>query len=227
MSKNPRRSIQVPGLRRQQEGVALVVGLIFLVITTLIAVTAMSGVVMQERMAGNLRNSSIAFSAAESAARAGELYLRDLISLGEVIVGNCTGTGSAGMFDRQNGTACGQAQLELIDAFRTDLDWSDGGQAWVHELPPESIPDDVLLDPTQGGMSARPLFMVEHMGDFRPLGGVGGEFGQGVGYEGMSPAKVYRITARGQGVSPNVRRAIEIQFAAFIGGADRPDTPEP
>lgn len=209
-----------------QHGVALVVGLIFLLITTLIAVTAMSGVVMQERMAGNLRNTSVAFTAAESGARAGELYLHEILSLGDLIRGRCNPSGDVPMFNRQE-SSCPQADVDRIDAFRSSRDWIDSGQVWVHELPVENISDEILHDPDLGAMSARPLFIVEHMGDFRPLGGVGGEFAQGVGYDGMPPAKVYRVTARGQGISTNVSRAIEVQYAAFIGGADRPPPTAP
>jgi type IV pilus assembly protein PilX len=57
---------------RNQSGAALVVGLIFLVILTLLGITAMQTGILEERMAGNSRDRNIAFQAAEAALRDGE-----------------------------------------------------------------------------------------------------------------------------------------------------------
>ena len=59
----------------RQRGVVLVTGLIFLVILTLLGVTAMQTTILEERMAGNLRDENLAFQAAEAALREGELFL--------------------------------------------------------------------------------------------------------------------------------------------------------
>ena len=53
-------------------GSALVVSLILLVVLTMLAVQGMRTNVMQERMAGNLRERNLAFQAAEAALRLGE-----------------------------------------------------------------------------------------------------------------------------------------------------------
>lgn len=219
MTRNSRTPVLAFQSTRQQ-GVALVVGLIFLLITTLIAVTAMSGVVMQERMAGNLRNTSIAFAGAESAARAGELYLRELISRGEDITGNCAGSGAARLFNRDG---CTQAQLNAVQNFRTNKHWS-GSPGWVHELPTDMISDDELGDPDGGSMSARPLFMIEYLGSYSAIGGTGGEWLSGSGRYcsevGCFVPNVYRVTGRGQGISVNISRAVDVQFAAFVGAGE-------
>ena len=54
---------------------ALMVSLIFLVLLTLLAVSAMHGTILQERMAGNTRDRMLAFQAAETALRVGETLL--------------------------------------------------------------------------------------------------------------------------------------------------------
>ncbi len=59
----------------RQTGVALIVSLIFLVMLTLIAVTAMRSTSLQERMAGNTRDHMLAFQAAEAALQAAEITL--------------------------------------------------------------------------------------------------------------------------------------------------------
>jgi type IV pilus assembly protein PilX len=58
-----------------QRGSALIIALVFLLVMTLIGVTAMQGTSQQESMAGNMRDRNLAFQAAEAALRAGETWL--------------------------------------------------------------------------------------------------------------------------------------------------------
>jgi len=55
---------------------ALITGLIFMVVLTLIAMAAMRTTMLEERMSRNARDRDAAFQAAEAALRAGELELR-------------------------------------------------------------------------------------------------------------------------------------------------------
>jgi type IV pilus assembly protein PilX len=67
---NTERISMKPGKPGHREGGAiLIVTLLFLVILTMLGVTAMTGTTMEERMAGNTRDSSIALQAAESVLR--------------------------------------------------------------------------------------------------------------------------------------------------------------
>jgi type IV pilus assembly protein PilX len=59
-----------------QRGAALAMSLVFLLILTLIAVTAVTTGSLGEKMAANLKDQRTAFQAAESALRAGEGWLR-------------------------------------------------------------------------------------------------------------------------------------------------------
>lgn len=76
MSQRP-NTIASPGAR--QAGAALIVALIMLLVMTLLGVTIARTTTMQERMAGNLRNKSIAFETAETALREGEDWVEDQI----------------------------------------------------------------------------------------------------------------------------------------------------
>lgn len=58
-----------------QQGAALVTGLIFMVVLTLLVVAAMRTTILEEKMAGNARDMNIAFQACEAALRAGEKVL--------------------------------------------------------------------------------------------------------------------------------------------------------
>lgn len=51
---------------RKQRGAALFTGLMMLLVLTLIGISAMRGTTLQEKMAGNLRESAIAFQRAEN-----------------------------------------------------------------------------------------------------------------------------------------------------------------
>ena len=56
----------------KQQGVALVVALIFMLILTIIGISSMQGTSIQEKMAGNLRDQHTALNDAETALRRGE-----------------------------------------------------------------------------------------------------------------------------------------------------------
>jgi type IV pilus assembly protein PilX len=60
---------------RKQCGSVLAIALIFLLLMTLLGVTAMRTTTMQERMAGNVRDRNLAFQAAEVALREGERFI--------------------------------------------------------------------------------------------------------------------------------------------------------
>lgn len=59
----------------RQHGAALVVSLLFLLIMTVIGVTALQVASLEERISGNLRSRNLAFQAAETALRVGEADL--------------------------------------------------------------------------------------------------------------------------------------------------------
>lgn len=67
----------------RERGVTLVMSLIFLLLLTLLGITAMSTSTLQEKMSGNLRDQDVAFQAAESALRGGEDAVNQLWLLGK------------------------------------------------------------------------------------------------------------------------------------------------
>ncbi|ANI13370.1 hypothetical protein A9C11_04940 [Pseudomonas citronellolis] len=62
--------------RQLQQGAVLVVALIMLLLLTIIGISSMRGTTMEERMAGNLRDQSLALQAAEAAMRQGEAAVK-------------------------------------------------------------------------------------------------------------------------------------------------------
>ena len=67
-----------PGTGRQQAGAVLFISLMLLLMLTILGVTAMNNVTMEERMAGNLRDTDLAFQAGEAALRDAESWLAPL-----------------------------------------------------------------------------------------------------------------------------------------------------
>lgn len=68
---------------KRQTGVVLVIGLVFLLIMTIIGVTAIRSSTMQERMAGNASDRNLVFQFAEAALQQGEdeVIGQDCVSL--------------------------------------------------------------------------------------------------------------------------------------------------
>lgn len=61
-----------------QQGAALIISLILLVVMTILGVSAITTTTMEEKMAGNVRNKHLSFQAAEAALRTGELIAGNL-----------------------------------------------------------------------------------------------------------------------------------------------------
>lgn len=69
-------------LKHRQQGAALIVGLIMLLLLTLIGVAGMRDTLLQEKMAGNMLDREVALQAAESALRAAEASIAGKVADG-------------------------------------------------------------------------------------------------------------------------------------------------
>mgnify|MGYP001815085480 CR=1 FL=1 len=94
--------------RRRQQGAVLAVTLMILLVVTLLTVSNMQSAILQEKMAGNNSDRNVAFQAAESGLREAEVFLEDIVSLGDF-------QGQAGLFGRTDDEP----------AFSTSGTWSD------------------------------------------------------------------------------------------------------
>lgn len=65
---------------QKQNGAALIVGLLLLVIITLMAYTSMKGTMLQEKMAAGLHNITLAKGGANTAVRNGESFIYNLVN---------------------------------------------------------------------------------------------------------------------------------------------------
>ncbi len=62
----------------RQQGVALIMALVFLLLLTILGITALSTTSLEEKMAGNMKDRNLAFQAAESALLVGENWISTL-----------------------------------------------------------------------------------------------------------------------------------------------------
>ena len=66
--------------KKSQQGIALFVSLVFLLILTLIGITAMKATLLQEKMAGNCNEQNRAIQASEVALREAENWMQGLVA---------------------------------------------------------------------------------------------------------------------------------------------------
>lgn len=123
---------------RGQEGAALVVVLIMLVVMTLIGLASLAGTVLQERMSASAFDRSIAFQQAESALRAGEAAVRQNWQAN-------TPKAAAHINCETVGTVC--------DVIPPNT-YSGGGTGWTNATAS-----------TQGTVAGTPQYFIEYMGE--------------------------------------------------------------
>lgn len=163
------------GARHHQHGITLIMSLLFLLLLTILGVTAINMSTLQEKMSGNLRDQDVAFQATESALRYGELMVNNLwltgkpkpISNNTCASGNLNCAWDTGVPDPLN-----------------DFWWSGAKQ--IYGSGSKDLPQT----------TADPTFIIEHLANIADSGLRGDKYGPPPGIE------YYRITARGQGTTP-------------------------
>lgn len=162
--------------RHPQAGAALITALILLLVLTVIGVTSLANTVMEERMAGNMRERQIAFQASEAALREGERLIDSRDDIHEVVFYN-NGADDSNRTANNDGDVCRngfcipQQRDEDYDADDTltcngvtrptvaerwalpdgcsgNLDvWNTSGRHRVYELTDEIDPGPGIPDP--------------------------------------------------------------------------------
>lgn len=152
----------------------LIVGLILLVLLTLLAVSAMHGTILQERMAGNTRDRMLAFQAAEAALRQAEALL-----------GNAGLPSGTGIYITLNTSPA--ATYTSSGQWDTAYPWSTSSAA-------------ASGTGTLSGIAAQPRYVIERLTTTPPPNSPkvqDEEFGPTAGHG------YFRITSRGVGATTN------------------------
>jgi type IV pilus assembly protein PilX len=194
----------LPRSRTRQRGVVLAVGLILLLVMSLVMVVAMSGSILQERMAGALRNESIADAGADSALRDGELWVWNQIQAQQA---QLTVPGPSGAFPMA-------VDDPVAKLFRSSYGWEPGGNQYGTAGSGIAFTADPYYT-----MAETPAFIVELLGDVSP--GSDGQDKAEAYDEGANPGSreslyYYRITGRSTGGSDGVVRAVQSTFSVSL-----------
>ena len=213
-----------PGHR--QGGAILIVTLLFLVILTMLGVTAMTGATMEERMAGNTRDTSLALQAAESALRDARRDISRIPVSGTIGRARPPDRADFGNPGGSDGYAIpGTCNPNLPGLCAPAL--NPDGTRYV------ATPGAVLPTVPAHNLLADPSVQFGAMTGATPVGGVIAgttlsnqpryilemfcllEKGNSIGSTGQAMCNFYRITARGYGKNPNTQVTLQEMFVAL------------
>jgi type IV pilus assembly protein PilX len=163
-------------------GFALITGLLFLVVMSLIGVTMMNATRMETMMAGGARETNIAFQAAEAALRAGEQAVQDTDDPDEF-------NGSPGML----GESDNEPDFLETDSTATDYAWNNTSSL---RYSADTCPSASSCYPE---VAEQPRYVVKHVDNIfdesaeKKAISIGG-YAQGAH---KVQSSVFRVTARG------------------------------
>jgi type IV pilus assembly protein PilX len=198
----------------------LVVALIFLLLLTILSVAASSRSLLQERMAGGLRNAQQAQMSAENALRGAEWKLwKSTSQVGghlDCQSGAISSDDGCVVYNPSDTNLYGAAGL--VTKFRSQQSWLNG-TGMVYKGPGGSM--DYTSSSTMGTvgqLAQNPLYLIEDMGPELPPGsGVqheSGDTGPNNNGPGQVNTHIYRITARATGGNPDALRVVQSTFDA-------------
>jgi type IV pilus assembly protein PilX len=129
--------------RQGENGSALVIGIVFLLVLTILGLVGMQGSILQERMTGNTRDRETAFRAAEAALREAEAFLRQPVL---PTFNNPTD----GLY-QMDGALLGSLDWDNTDSveYAGDLEGTAANPRYVFEELPAVISSDDLLYPDE------------------------------------------------------------------------------
>ena len=193
---------------RQQRGVVLVVALIFLLLITMLAISASGTSLLQQKLAGGQRNAQLAEWSAETAIRGVEWRLWRSSSDPSAQI-QC-GSGQFSTCYQYNADAAPDSKVQV---FRTSSGWVTDGASMYDTVDMTKASSDATF-----ALASNPYYIIEDLGldlpqDSGPQHESGVTSSTGTGSTSTS-RHLYRITARGMGNNENAIRIIETTFAA-------------
>ena len=181
------KNYQLHNFTYKQDGSVLIVSLIILVAMTLIGITAMRTTVLEEKMAGNMRNKEIAFQAAEATLRAAERYIQNNV-ISTVSFDN---DGSDGLYNNDD--------VRIWE----NINWTDADSLEYSDFD------------SSFNVASPPRFVVQHLsttGDSNKV--VVDNIGEGTGGGNV---ETFLITARGTGTTDNAVVYIQSTWGIRLG----------
>lgn len=174
----------------RQGGTALVIALVFLLILTILGVSALNTTLLQEKMAANSKEKNIAFQSAESAVLAAEDWISQQISK-PIFPNNTVGL----YLPSTDGTPVWESAA---------LDWTSTSNLVVYPNTPTAV--------ISGGLSSvatQPKYIIEDLGEVPEVGGSKVLPGA---YKGKGNT-VLRITGHGTGGTNAAQARVQSIYA--------------
>jgi len=134
---------------KMQNGSALIIALVILMVMTLIGLTSMNTSIMEEKMAGSMFNRNLALQAAESALRQGEAWL--------------VGTTSGGYPGLETVGTQGIWKINAADSDGDDDPWWNEVDASWWATNAEAIADASTDGEWIDGVVAQPSYVIEEI----------------------------------------------------------------
>lgn len=191
-----------------QHGFALLMALIFLVLLSMLAITASQHSLLQERMAGSLHNAQQARISAETALRGAEYKLWSLANQagGRLHCQQAAITQNDGCILYRPDSAP-YAANGAVTRFQSAAGWIDGiGVTYTGPAGRGYTPV----------LAKNPVYIIEDMGSERPPGtsGLHESGNTGPNNSGQAEVHIYRITARATGGNIHAASVVQSTFNA-------------
>ncbi len=171
----------------RQTGAALITGLIFLVVLTMVGVTAARMSMLEERMSGNMRDRTLAMQSAELTLRDAERDITNAVTASARSIAGISGfvadCGASTSATTADDGLCYNGPSVWATAGWTTATWN----ATMTAAP--SVAYGTFTGATAiAGLSAQPRYLIEGNRKIPP---------------GSGEVFYYRITVRSQGINPN------------------------
>ncbi|WP_045860610.1 pilus assembly PilX family protein [Teredinibacter purpureus] len=184
---------------QRQSGATLVIALIILLVMSLIGISNMQSSTMQERMAANVRQKTVAFYSAESALKAAEAWFYSTVTKSEDITDF---NGTSGLYSsivRPGGGVAVPLSGVITDVGKP----SDWGTTGIVQHDGGNIVDEKLV-------SQQPRYVIEYLGRTRGTSNkTVSELNSDSKGEGELHPYMFRVTAIGWGKDKNIYTVLE------------------
>ncbi len=199
----------VPASR--QQGAVLFVALVFLILLTLIALTASGTSILQEKMTGGMRNRQLGLMGAESALRGGEAFFTTSSFSGQNPLPPC-GPAAARVCAYRLQTGVLLPEVQSFRSSKASAPAVGGSPTYAHLLT------GLAGDVETASLASQPEILVEDLGADVPPG-LGQQHGI-IDPEQQNSAWFYRVTARSEGGSGAVLRVAESIYSPGLNLAN-------
>lgn len=178
--------------RASQSGMSLFPALMFLLVLAVLGVAALNSTLLQEKMAGNTKDTNVAFQAAEAALRDAEADVVKNITPGTIFTSSCT-TGLC--------TPPSTWPTPVSTDISKAIDWDNSAQTRAYGTQTSA--------PELADVAAQPLYVIEKLSTL-PVN-TGSSAGLGLGPPN-SGGTAYRLTALGTGARTETHIILQSTF---------------